>query len=1456
MNLFSAKHSTDLLKCNVKLKLGTTSILFLADTGASLTAINEQVYNSLPESERPTLRPSLTTHIICGDGMDLTVLGEAPVTLNDGEEAYDVTILVVRGMCLPGVLGMDTFRAHQPAGVQIQDGENRCYLRGNTLGLDWTYHLFCKTSKHIKPYDECNVLVVFKEAKRYQDLVRHLAEDEGRQVMIVPHESNKDDPTFTVFPTLALVKHKQRGHYFARVKNHLSVPIVLQQGRLIAAMNPAHKTFTWVPNPVQPEEPPEEGDCEDLEKQEPQLRAVATKSAGNVLLKRMKVSRLQKRHDEAERRRDKKFYNSHDWQRAVDLEMDRVQNMVAPLAQIELDFMSLSAPEAEPLAPTDSLNSPLLSDDPKETRDEQGMKLWRELVDRAVEGGETVEDQENIRSTLEKCADCFSKGKHDLGRVKVDHHIIKLVDVDAAPPRVPPRRMRQDQRAAAAKIVNDLERNGLVTKGQSPYASPIVMASKKDGSPRLCMDYRKLNENTIRDAWPLPRIDDTIDQLRGAKYFCTLDMASGYWQIEMSEKERERTAFVTLEGQYVCNTLPFGLKNAPAVFSRLMDSVITTLPPRTALSYLDDIIIWGATVPETLLKLERVLRAFREAGLKFGPKKCELFKREVLFLGMIISADGVRKDPSKVQAIVDWPVPQCLRDLQSFLGLSNFYRKFVSHFSDIATPLYAMLTVKKQDFYWNDSLQRAMDLLKIALSEDVVLEYPDWSKPFILDTDASNYAIGAVLQQYFELPDGKEALRPIAYFSLTLSKAERNYCVTQRELLAVVKAIKHFKPYLGAHFTVRTDHGSLTWLRRLRETEGQIARWQSFLQTFDFDIQYVQGRHNDAADAMSRRPCDPQDCIRCVRHEHRSGTCIAAEDEDVLDDDMDPLVLTEGDTRPLLNILLHGMGPQLPPTPPLGPHYLYLAIRQPNPPVFCTYLKSYPCLGVLGDTKNHQVLRALAFQPGEKLSLQKIAETQDRDDDLKVLKQSVIDGIQPEREALTDVARRLLLEHERLVVKDQVLCRKFYPGVRMTGHDENTFFLQLIIPRELQKDLLDLFHAAPPAGHLGWKKTYHRLSQRFYWYGMRTDCESFCRLCVVCQKKKRVSKKVRCPMGRRGAASPFTKLSVDLMTNLPAATLNGEDHTNILVCCDYFTKWMLAIPLPEHSAERIAGALIERVFSVFGVPCIIHSDQGADFESSLMQELCRHFSINKTRTCIYRPQANGQVERANRTIQEMLKGISNVHKDWPAYLPWVTFAYNTAVHAATGYSPFRMNFGRRPRMPQDLLTGLAPDEEPTLVSEYVDHLRAILDRVHACARENLEAVFRSSKRLHDAELSPIVYSVGDVVWMQKKQFKRDKTKKLTEAWDGPFVVVKKFSDVAYRILQGPHHKPKIVHAELLKPFLGDADCSWYKEWSQRRREPAPEPQAAARTPRQTRKRDKGTPKTRPRLRSLPRKWYI
>ena len=463
-----------------------------------------------------------------------------------------------------------------------------------------------------------------------------------------------------------------------------------------------------------------------------------------------------------------------------------------------------------------------------------------------------------------KFANVFSGPSSALGKTAMVQH--RIVTGETIPIKQRPRGLPYHRRKVAEDEITKMLQLGVIEKSESPWCSPVVLVTKKDGEVRFCVDYRKLNEVTVKDSYPLPNLTEMLEQMGGSDWFSVLDLKSGYWQIPMVGADKEKTAFSIGRGLWQFTVMPFGLCNAVATFQRVMERVLAGLLGSCCLVYVDDVIVFGETLETGVINLEKVLSRLQSAGMVLADKKCHFLEREVKFLGHLISGEGLRMDPEKQKCVKEWPEPSNIRELRGFLGFATYYRRFIRGYSDLVEPLNRLLR-KEGDFVFGGDQKAAMRNIVSKLTGDVMLNHPVMEKEFILDTDASDVGIGAVLSQEIE---GKE--RVIAFYSKTLSQAERNYCVTRKELLAVVKGMKNFRDFLlGCRFRVRTDHSALKWLTQFKEPEGQIARWLEQIQNFEFVIEHRPGSRHGNADGLSRRPCMSEECRACEKKESRWG---------------------------------------------------------------------------------------------------------------------------------------------------------------------------------------------------------------------------------------------------------------------------------------------------------------------------------------------------------------------------------------------------------------------------------------------------------------------------------------------------------------------------------------------------------------------------------------------------------
>ena len=1032
----------------------------------------------------------------------------------------------------------------------------------------------------------------------------------------------------------------------------------------------------------------------------------------------------------------------------------------------------------------------------------------RELYTKSIEDVRE-EYRGPIAELLREFQDIFATNPADIGKTTLIVH-----DIDtggAAPVHQRARRQSPDENAGMKGIVENLRSVGIIEPSKSAWASNVRMVKKKDGTWRMCVDYRELNDKTvIRDPYSLPRIDAMLDNLADAKMFSCLDLIWGYHQVPLTAGASERTAFITPQmspshWQYVY--MPFGLRDAPATFQRLVDKMLAGIQYDYAMAYLDDIIVKGQNEEDSIEHLREVFRRVRAANLKLKPSKCDLFRKKISYLGHIIGGEGVQTDPKKVKAVKEWPIPIYLTDVRGFIGLCSYYRRFINNFSELVKPL-SNLTTKHSDRVWREEHTQAFLGLKQALTEAPVLAHPQPGRTYILDTDASTWGIGAVLSQL--QPHGKantEQERPIAYASRLLLPRELNYCARRRELLAIYEWTQYFSHYLaGQRFVIRTDHDSLKGLNNLAKLPGQFARWIEYLNGFSFDIKVRKGAEHSNADFLSRIFGD---CFCKGREifEQTESAREALRDEPVRDwelfercaqevanrrvkyqgseiikimDERAQTMLRDRDLRDELEVASK--------VPRRVPE---LAAREVQPRARQHDLR--PGRMNLETTWTKDALR----------------QAQKNDPDMKMLYELKHDnGEKPGQCAVSGLSaagKSYMRDWALIRMKDDLLYRYYEDAARSEK------YYQLLVPECYQQELLVSAHDQGTTKHMGYRRTLTAIQLRYYWHDLRSQLRVYTRTCAVCQRKRGRNVNTRQRLTGHLPGYRNERVYMDVCGTFVTSRLGNK---YLLVICDAFTKYVTAVPVQDTRAITLADAFLRGWCNVYGYPTEVHTDRGTYFTSEFWAEMCRRMGLKHTLGAAHRAQSNAQNERQIRAVQESLRVAMDGHakKDWDVRVSYATAAYNFTPHSVTRFAPHELMFGELPQMELDLQAP-RPEQMQWEQAEYLQYLKHLMRDTFRRVREHLRRAMETRKERYDSSIRTARYMVGGKVAL-KMVNKVVGYDKLDDRYEGPYHVLSIWGNGAVRIQMTEKSGPKIVHADRLEPWKSDP-TERQPEWVQR-----------------------------------------
>ena len=973
------------------------------------------------------------------------------------------------------------------------------------------------------------------------------------------------------------------------------------------------------------------------------------------------------------------------------------------------------------------------------------------------------EERDSILELCSRFSDLFFFEGDQLSATDIVTHKINTPRC-VKPINIRPYRLPHAYQEEIEKQVREMKEANIIRDSVSPFNFPLVVVKKKKDSEgkqkiRICVDFRKLNEVTENEAYGLPNILEILESLGSSKYFSTLDLASGYHQIMIDKGDTHKTAFSTKSGHYEFLRLPFGLSSAPATFTRAMKSILMGLE-ELCTAYLDDIVVHGSSLKDHQNKLEQVFSRLRLHKLKLQPNKCAFLRKEVLYLGHVISEHGVTPDPNKLTCIKEYPRPLTEKDIKSFLGLLNYYRRFVDNFAKIAKPLTNLLK-KNTPFVWSDMCEDAFQELKNKLMNPPLLIYPNWEDgKFNLMTDASQYAIGAILSQG-EVPKDQ----PVAYASRTLNKAEENYSVIQKELLAIVWAVKYFRPYLyGKKFKIITDHRPLTYLFNIKDFSSQLMRWRLQLEEYDYEIVYRAGPQHSNADCLSRirvvtsdeqnsgfeefKQAENRPIFNSKIIEIEGSIKNAEQDENIILPIPNDNIITHPAIREIMNKF--NLTTQL----TFNDDNKFIINNQLNKLIIFYKLKN----------NHYDELGAESYYSA-------INEIKSFCIDKQITQFSII-----RLEGLTT-----LTCYERTRTMFRYLFKN--TNIKVTIYKEQYF------SKEEKLQIIKEYHDTLVGGHQGVSRTIKRLKLKYQWKNMKQDVGDYIKNCAVCQKGKS-GKNIKQPMLITSTVtSTFQKICLDIVGPLPKT---DEGNTYILTIQDELSRYAVAVALATTDASTVARAFVECFICIYGIPITILTDCGTNFLSNLFKDVCKLLKIEKTNTTPWHPQSNGYLERSHKTLKAYLRSFVDKDTNWDTLINYAMFCYNTTVHTSTKFTPYELVFGKKPIIPSSFLQTPEPQYN---YDDYAFDLKRIMQETHKTARENLIEKKNQNKQYYDQTSNPLELHVGDKVLMKEQ----NKKNTLYLNWTGPYEILLIHDNETITIKRG--RRDYRIHINNVKKFF-------------------------------------------------------
>lgn len=970
----------------------------------------------------------------------------------------------------------------------------------------------------------------------------------------------------------------------------------------------------------------------------------------------------------------------------------------------------------------------------------------------------TDEDRLSFQNMLKSIRWAFATDASQLGHFK-DIPLRIEVDTSAPPPATRPYRASPKIQEAIDSQIQEMVRVGVIEESDSPYRAPIVMVKKKCGKLRMCIDYRKINDLILKRPFPL-RTREQIFNLVAAKrpiIYTSLDMISGYWQVEVEKESRPFTAFSTQHNTYQFTRVPFGICSAPWHFSRCINYVTKGLDPHICASYLDDIVIFSPSHLEHLQHVKKVITQVASFGLRFNPSKCIFAVSECSFLGHILTPHGVKPQPCLISKIQDFERPHSIKGVKRFLGLIQYYGAFIPHLSSLTKHLHKF-TKKGAKLIWDRDAERSFHLLRNALLNDPLLIHPDYSKTFYLLCDASDDTIGSALCHKV---DG--IFRPIAYYSAKMNGAQTRYPVTEKEGLAIVLSLKHFQPTIeGEKIHILTDHLPVKSLLESpsKASSNRLTRWALFLQDKIFTIEYIKGTDNILADFLSR--------IKTKNFLQPAVDVPLKEEALESDRGMTAAVLTRARAHAASSVPTPFEAKKPQKSLPRGVHdeAQYNHDNTMPVPEQGDLLSMHTDDSRQTPTSYYTSTTPVPFPAQEslsELSTKSIIEHQKRDPFCQRLRTYLSSGKCPEGDK---ELKETLIYSASSHLQDDLLV--YYPRIKKSRNTIIKLKGRIILPELLRDKALSVLHGHILLGsHCGREALYDKVIEHFWWPAMTKDIALYVRQCHSCARKKRVAHARPQLTIPEDPPYPFCHIAIDFIGKLP---VSARGHLYILTIVDLLTGYVEAVPLSDQTSSDVLYALVEKVYTRYGFPQRILTDNAANFRSQLLSAIHKTLGIHQVFITPYHSQGNGRCERMNKEIQSIIASYLDTECDnWDRILPYAIWGINSKPNSRHGMAPYTLLFGRDPPLLDSQLA--TSDKIPTSAQDMLSEIQSRLDIVHKIAEENREFYNQNMRERFDKGAKPHQFRVGDLVLVFDPMYKHKSMKKFSTKYSRPHRIV-------------------------------------------------------------------------------------